>query len=156
MKDIINIWVQNKPGVLGKISSICRRRRFNIEAITAGQTHIKDLTLVTLVVKGSRVDQVINQINKLIEVVKIEKVDPDKVNTRELLLIRKKTRRNDRELLDYIEKNGYCKVLEKNKNETVLEVTTNHISANKIAAKVNSKDIRELVRTGLTTIKKIK
>lgn len=154
-KDIINIWVENRPGVLGKISSICRRRNFNIENITAGRTHIKNQTLITLVIVGAQIDQVINQINKLVEVVKIEQVDLEKVNTRELLILRILTKRSNKKLFEYIKKRGNLKILEKNKVETALEITANHINADKIVSKINNKDIKELIRTGLTSVKKI-
>ncbi len=154
-KDIINIWVENRPGVLGKISSICRRRRFNIDAITAGQTNMKDRTLITLVVSGSRVDQVINQINKLIEVVKIEQVDLGKVNIRELLILRIVAKRSNKELFEYIKKHGNLKILEKIKKETILEITTNHMEADRIVSKIKNKDVLELIRTGLTAVRKI-
>ncbi len=153
-KEIINIWVENRPGVLGKISSICRRRNFNIETITAGKTHIKDRTLITLVVRGTRMDQVINQINKLIEVVKIEQVDLRKVNVRELLILRILSKGFNKVLAQYIEKRGNLNILEKNKKEIVLEITTTHINVDKIISKIKNKNILELVRTGLTTVKK--
>jgi acetolactate synthase-1/3 small subunit len=154
-RDIINIWVENRPGVLGKISSICRRRNFNIETITAGRTHIKDQTLITLVVVGAQINQVINQINKLIEVVKIEQVDLSQVNIRELLILRIVNKRSNKKLFEYIKKRGNLKILEENKAETVLEITTNHINADKIVLKIDNKDINELIRTGLTAVKKI-
>lgn len=154
-RDIINIWVENRPGVLGKISSICRRRNFNIETITAGRTHIKNQTLITLVVVGAQIDQVINQINKLIEVVKIEQVDLKLSDVRELLILRIVNRRSNKNLFEYIKKRGNLKILAKNKLETVLEITANHINADKIVSKINNKDIKELIRTGLTAVKKI-
>lgn len=154
-KDIINIWVENRPGVLGKISSICRRRNFNIETITAGRTHIKDQTLITLVVIGAQIDQVINQIDKLIEVVKIEQVDLKKVNVRELLILRILNKKSNKALFEYIKKIGNLKILEKNKKETVLEITTTHVNADRIVSKIKDKDILELIRTGLTAVKKI-
>lgn len=154
-KDIINIWVENKPGVLGKISSICRRRSFNIETITAGKTHIKDRTLITLEINGTRIDQVINQINKLVEVVKIEQVDLEEVNVRELLILRILSKGFNKSLSQYIRKKGNLNILEKNKKEIVLEITTSHMNADKIIAKIKNKNILELVRTGLTTVKRI-
>ena len=155
-RDIINIWVENRPGVLGKISSICRRRNFNIETITAGRTHIKNQTLITLVVVGAQIDQVINQINKLIEVVRIEQVDLDRANVRELLILRIVNKRPNKKLFEYIKKRGNLKILEKNKLETVLEITANHVNADKIVSKINNEDIKELIRTGLTAVRRIK
>jgi len=153
--DIINIWVENKPGILGKISSICRRRNFNIENVTAGKTHIKNQTLITLVVRGAQIDQVINQIDKLIEVVKIEQVDLSRVNVRELLILRILNKKSNKKLFEYIRKKSNLKILEKNKEETVLEITTTHINADRIVSKIKNKDIKELIRTGLTAVKKI-
>lgn len=154
-KDIINIWVENKPGVLGKISSICRRRNFNIETITAGKTHVKDRTLITLVVVGTRIDQVVNQINKLVEVVKIEQVNLKEVNVRELLIIKILSKGFNKNLSQYIRNRGNLNILEKNKEEVVLEITASHIDADKIIGRIKNKNILELVRTGLTTVKKI-
>ncbi|MEM3553317.1 MAG: acetolactate synthase small subunit, partial [Candidatus Bathyarchaeia archaeon] len=82
--------VENKPGVLYRISNMFRRRNFNIESIVVGASEIKDLARMTITVKGDEytVEQIVKQLQKLIDVIKVTKLDPNKSVIRELALIK--------------------------------------------------------------------
>jgi acetolactate synthase-1/3 small subunit len=87
---VIAALVENKPGVLHSVSNMFRRRGFNIESITVGRTEQEDLSRMTITVKGDEktLEQIIKQMNKLIDVVKVSQLEPENIVTRELALIK--------------------------------------------------------------------
>ena len=93
MEHYISTLVENKPGVLQKVTSLISRRGYNIESITVGECEFPELARMVFVVKGDEkvLEQVTKQLNKLVEVVKIKDLDPDNSVRRELSLIKVKT-----------------------------------------------------------------
>ena len=78
---VISVLVENKPGVLRLIANLFRRRNFNIESITVGATEQKDLARITITVNADEktLDQVVKQLAKLIDVVKVAELDPTSI-----------------------------------------------------------------------------
>lgn len=87
---VIAALVEHKPGVLHNMASMFRRRGFNIESISVGPVEHKDLARMTITVKGDEktVEQVVKQLNKLIDVVKVSRLDPTNIVTREMALVK--------------------------------------------------------------------
>ena len=87
---VIAALVENKPGVLHGVSNMFRRRGFNIESISVGPTETKGLSRMTIAAKGDEktIEQVVKQMNKLVDVVKVNQLDPANVVTRELALVK--------------------------------------------------------------------
>jgi len=87
---VVSAIVENKPGVLHSVSNLFRRRNFNIESITVGPTEQKDLARITITVTADEktLDQVVKQLDKLVDVVKVAELDPNSIVTRELALIK--------------------------------------------------------------------
>jgi len=87
---VIAALVENKPGVLHSVANMFRRRDFNIESITVGGTEQEDLSRMTITVNGDEktLEQVVKQMSKLIDVVKVSRLEPENIVTRELALIK--------------------------------------------------------------------
>jgi len=87
---VIAALVENKPGVLHSIATMFRRRGFNIESITVGHTEQKGIARMTITVNGDAktLEQVIKQMHKLIDVVKVSGLEPENIVTRELALVK--------------------------------------------------------------------
>jgi acetolactate synthase-1/3 small subunit len=87
---VIAALVENKPGVLHSVANMFRRRDFNIESITVGRTEQEDISRMTITVKGDEktLEQVVKQMSKLIDVVKVSRLEPENIVTRELALIK--------------------------------------------------------------------
>ena len=87
---VIAALVENKPGVLHSVSNMFRRRGFNIESITVGHTEQKGLTRMTITTSGDEktLEQITKQMNKLIDVVKVNQLEPESIVTRELALVK--------------------------------------------------------------------
>ena len=87
---IISIIVEHKPGVLYIVSNLFRRRGFNIDNISVGPAEEVGLARMTIMVRGDdrTIEQVVKQLNKLIDVLKVTRLNPEYIVTRELALIK--------------------------------------------------------------------
>ena len=95
---ILVLLVENETGVLNRITSLMRRRRFNIESISAGHTAKKGLTRITIVVNTEKinVEQVMKQLYKIIPVIKIEDVTHENIFAAEVVLAKVKADKKNR------------------------------------------------------------
>ena len=86
---IISTLVENKPGVLQKVAGLFRRRDFNIDSITVGQSEVDGLARMVITVNDDEkiLEQVTKQLNKLVDVIKIKDITDNSVK-RELCLIK--------------------------------------------------------------------
>ena len=89
-RHIIMALVEDKPGVLHRVSSLIRRRGFNIDTITVGATETKGVSRITLTMAGDEklVEQVVKQLSKLIDVVKVTRLRPEGAVVRELAMVK--------------------------------------------------------------------
>ena len=87
---ILSVLVNNHPGLLAKVSGLFSRRNFNIESLAVGVCEIPDCSRITIVVNGDEdtLDQVAKQLDKLIDVIKIERIPQKQSVKRELVLIK--------------------------------------------------------------------
>ena len=85
---ILSVLVEDKPGVLARISSTISRRGFNINSLSVGPTNIDGRSKMTIVTELESVEQVKKQLNKLINVIKIVELDPDNTIESEVLLMK--------------------------------------------------------------------
>ena len=88
MNHVISVLVENKPGVLARISSMFARRGFNIHSLAVGPTADRGLSRITLVVDGPEMEQVIKQLYKLVHTVKVTELDSADTVEREVMLLR--------------------------------------------------------------------
>src|ERR671917_264761 len=86
----LSVLVENKSGVLARVSALFSRRAFNIESLAVGPTENPDLSRMTIVVdaESQPLEQITKQLNKLIEVIKIVELDSSAAVQRELLLVK--------------------------------------------------------------------
>lgn len=83
-------WLEDKPGVLNRVTGLFGRRNFNIESLTVGHSEAKGISRMTFVARGSERDlnQVETQLDKLINVVHIADVTQEPTVVREMALIK--------------------------------------------------------------------
>lgn len=93
MKHTIVVTVENKFGVLARISGLFSSRGYNIDSLTVGETQDKKISRMTIVVKGDDkiLEQVINQLNKLIDVIEVKDMKKGTYVGRELALVKVKS-----------------------------------------------------------------
>jgi acetolactate synthase I/III small subunit len=86
----VSALVENKPGVLFRVTNLFRARSFNIESITVGSTEQQDLSRMTITTNSDEktLDQLVKQLRKLIDIIEVKVLDTDKTVYRELALIK--------------------------------------------------------------------
>lgn len=152
---VIAALVENKPGVLHSVANMFRRRGFNIESITVGPVEQEELSRMTITVNGDEktLEQVVKQLSKLIDVVKVSRLEPENIVTRELALIKVNIPDN-KSRSDVIN----CaevfrgRVVDVSPESLTMEITG---TSDKIDAFLNlmrTYGIMELARTGLTAL----
>ena len=85
---VLSVLVEDKPGVLARVSSMFARRGFNIHSLAVGPAAEPGNSLMTVVVSAAEIEQVVKQLRKLINTIKITELDPAESVERELMLIR--------------------------------------------------------------------
>lgn len=150
MNHIISVLVENKSGVLAKISGLFSRRGFNIESLAVGPTDDEKISRITIVVNAEEhsIEQIIKQLYKLINVIKIQELDPSNIVERELVLIKvnadSKTRPEILEIVSVFRAN----IVDVAKKTIMIEITGNSRKVKGLEELLRPFGILELVRTG--------
>jgi len=145
------VLVENKPGVLSRVSGLFTRRGFNIESLAVGTCEEPDMSRMTIVVKGddAQVEQVIKQLNKLIDVVKVSDITENETVDRELALIKVtaeagSTRAEVMQIADIFR----AQIVDVGAKTVVLEVTGGSSKIDALENLLGQYGVKELVRTG--------
>lgn len=142
--------VEDKPGVLNRVSSLFRRRNFNIESIAVGHSEQPNLSRMTIVVDGdsAKVEQVRKQMDKIVEVVKIIDITDDEPVARELALIKVKatpaTRSEIIQIVDIFRAN----IVDVSIDSLMVEVTGDQDKIDSLLELLRGFGIKEMARTG--------
>ncbi len=87
-KHTIVALVQDRPGVLSRVSGLVRRRGYNIESLAVGHSEQPEISRLTIVVESEDVEQVVKQLYRLIEVIKVSDVTFDPTVEREMAVVK--------------------------------------------------------------------
>ncbi|WP_202320485.1 acetolactate synthase small subunit [Archaeoglobus neptunius] len=149
MKHTIAVLVENKPGVLARAASLFRRRGFNIESLTVGTTEREDISRMTIVVEGDNrvVEQVIKQLNKLIETIKVSEISEGSVE-RELCLIRVHAPPEKRGEIVELTNIFRARIVDVSRDSFIIEVTGDGDKITAFIDLMRQYGIKELARTG--------
>ena len=151
MNHIISVLVENKSGVLAKISGLFSRRGFNIESLAVGPTEDEKIARITIVVNTDEesVEQVTKQLHKLINVLKIQKLDPDYSVQRELVLVKVNTENKNRAEILEIANIFRANVVDVTKSSIMFELTGASTKINAFEDLLKPYGILEFVSTGM-------
>ena len=150
MHHTLSVLVENKPGVLTRVTSLFARRGFNIDSLAVGPTEDETLSRITLVVSAADtpLEQITKQLHKLINVIKIQDLDPAESIDRELVLIKVNAAPERRHEIIEIANVFRAKIIDVGRNSLTIEATG---AADKIRAMEDlfrAYGIKELARTG--------
>jgi acetolactate synthase-1/3 small subunit len=150
MQHTLSVLVENKPGVLTRVASLFARRGFNIDSLAVGVTEDPTLSRITIVVGGDdvRLEQVAKQLHKLINVIKIQDLDPREMVDRDLVLFKVNAPADRRHEIIEIANVFRAKIVDVGKNTVTIEATG---ASDKLAAMedlLRAYGIKELARTG--------
>ena len=149
-KHIITALVQDKPGVLNRVSSMFRRRGFNIASLAVGHSEDQALSRMTFVVEGDDevVERVTKNLNKLIDVIKVSDISDQNSVARELALIRVTasvhTRSEIMQIVDIFRAN----IVDVAPDSLIIEVTGDEEKVDSLHNLLRSFGLTELMRTG--------
>ena len=150
MEHIISVLVENKFGVLAHIAGLFSGRGFNIDSLAVGETQDATVSRMTIVVKGDDtvVEQILKQLNRLVDVIRVDDLSEEKHIERELMLLKLSTSVKSRSELIEIADIFRTKIVDVQQASITIEAAG---SSDKLAALIDMVrpfGIKELVRTG--------
>jgi acetolactate synthase-1/3 small subunit len=150
MKHTLVVLVEDKPGVLNRVSSLFRRRGFNIDSIAVGHTETPGFSHMTIVVDGSAtlVEQARKQLSKIIEVVKVTDITGESTIHRELALIKVKAGSTTRSEIIQIVDIFRASIVDVAADSLMIEVTGDEDKIESLCNLLRGYGIKELARTG--------
>lgn len=154
-KHILSVLVNNQMGVLSRVAGLFSRRGYNIESLSVGVTEDKNVSRMTLVVdcEDSTITQIINQVDKLVDVIRICELKDDAVY-RELGLIKIDAKHDKRAEIIQIANIFRARVIDIANNALILEVTGDQGKVSALISMLEEYGIKEVIRTGLTAIER--
>jgi acetolactate synthase-1/3 small subunit len=149
-KHILTILTENKPGVLTRIAGLFARRGFNIDTLAVGPTDDPKMARFTITVDGALhpIDQVVKQLHKLVNVIKIRDLEPEETVARELALFKVAADGAVRGEVMQIAEIFRGKVVDLTKRSITIEVTGTDDKIEAFERMVRPFGLIEMVRTG--------
>lgn len=151
MRNVLSVFVKNQPGVLVRVASMFSRREFNIESLSVGVTQSPEHSRITVVVSGDAgfVDQMIKQLEKLPDVVAVQRLDASSSVFRGMTMIKVKADDNNR--LDVLKMAELFRVhvIDVQPTTLVFEITGDDSKVTAFMRLISPYGILEVIRTGL-------
>jgi acetolactate synthase-1/3 small subunit len=154
---IISVLVENKPGVLYGVSNLFRRRNFNIESITVGRSEHDGIARMTITVNEDEktILQVVKQVAKLVDVFKVEELEPGNFVMRELALIKvnSPTPKERSDIINCVEV-FRGRVIDVSMDSLTVEITGTPDKIDAFLNLMKTSGVIELARTGITALER--
>ena len=150
----LSVLVENRPGVLARISGLVARRGYNIESLAVGPTERPELSRITLQVgveNAQFLEQITKQLNKLVEVLKIVELEEASVR-RELVLIKLKADPSTRSQIIEIVQLFRGKTVDVQNESLTIEATGSPDKLDALLEMLRPYGVRELVQSGLVAL----
>ena len=150
------VHVENKPGVLTRVSSLFRRRAFNIDSLTVGRTEKPEVSRMTITVDAD-VDQakrIEASLYKLVNVLLVENITNDPMISRDLALIKISTNQETRGQVLQLAQVFRARVLDVAIDSITVEITGNEEKIDRLLEMLTSYGVLEMVRTGIVAMRR--
>ncbi|GAB3120728.1 acetolactate synthase small subunit [Streptomyces calidiresistens] len=153
-KHTLSVLVENKPGVLARITSLFSRRGFNIDSLAVGTTEHPEISRITIVVgvEDLPLEQVTKQLNKLVNVLKIVELDPASAVRRELVLVKVRADNDSRSRIIEIVQLFRAKTVDVSPEAVTVEATGSSEKLEAMLRMLEPFGIKELVQSGTIAI----
>jgi acetolactate synthase-1/3 small subunit len=154
MRHTISVLMNNRFGVLSRVSGLFSSRGFNIESLNVAETSDPKVSCMTIVTKGddAKIEQVTKQLNKLVDVIKVIDLTNESFVDRELLLIKMNAEARVREEILRIVDLFRAKVVDVSTNNYTIEVTGDEGKITGFLDMLSPLGIKEIVRSGRIAI----
>ncbi len=156
MKQTLSVLVENRAGVLNRITSLFSRRAFNIDSLAVGVTDDPTLSRITIIVDSgnSVVEQVEKQLNKLVEVVKVRRLDEQTMIGRELMIVKVSATKHTREQIMTICNICGAKVADISPTSMTMELSDTPDRVSNFEDLMRPFNILEVARTGIIALQR--
>ena len=149
MRHTLAVLVENRPGVLSHVAGLFARRGYNIESLVVGETEDKTVSRITLVVEGDErvIEQVSKQLNKQIEVIKVNDITNEQTVDRQMLLVKVTADQAARQEILQLMEIFRCRVVDIGRRSLIIEATGDEGKIEAVIQSLRPFGIKELVRT---------
>jgi acetolactate synthase I/III small subunit len=149
-KHTIVALVADRPGVLNRMASLFRRRGFNIDSIAVGHSETPHLSRMTIVAEGSdnQVEQIRKQVEKIIDVIRVQDISGMDIVSRELALIKVKASAETRSEIMQIVDIFRAKIVDVSVDSVMVEATGDEEKLSSLYNLLKPFGIKEMTRTG--------
>lgn len=156
MKQTISVLVENRAGVLNRITSLFSRRAFNIDSLAVGVTDDPSISRITIIVDSgnSVVEQVEKQLNKLVEVIKVRTLEESSMIGRELMILKVSANSKTRGNIMTICQICGAKVADLSPTSMTMELSDTPDRVNAFEEMMRPFNILEVARTGMIALQK--
>jgi acetolactate synthase-1/3 small subunit len=158
MRHVISILVENEPGVLSRVSALFSGRGFNIESLNVAESLDPTISRMTLITSGNEqiIEQIIKQLNKLVNVVKVMDLTGSDFVDREMILVRVRAEATSRAEVLRILEIFRGRVVDVSPKSYTLEITGDEKKIQAVVELLTPFGILEIVRTGKVAIMRAK
>ncbi len=156
MRSVIAVYVENKFGVLARVSGMFMRRGFNIDSLTVGETDDPAYSRITVTLNGDDYvrEQLVNQLYKLHNVKRVKLLESEKSVERELMLIKVKNTPENRSEVIAATEIYRAKVIDYNTDTMCVEVTGEPLKIKAFIDVMKPLGIVEMCRTGVVSLER--
>lgn len=151
MRHILSVLVENKPGVLSRVTGLVSRRGFNIDSLSVGPTEDPTMSRITIIVNADELgyEQLNKQLNKLISVFKITDLTDQAAIDRELVLFKVNAAPERRSELIEIASIYQAKIVDVGRQSLTIEATGTDEALRDMEDLLRAYGIKEVTRTGM-------
>lgn len=153
MKRIISLTVMNRPGVLNRITNLFSKRNYNIESISVGHTETEGVSRITCVLQVDNdriIEQITKQLNKQIDILKVQDITDQSIVARELALIKVLATPQTRNEIYTLIEPFRASIIDVSKDSLSIQITGESEKIEAFIELIKPYGIKELARTGTT------
>ena len=153
---IYSVLVENRAGVLSHVVGLFSARGFNIDSLAVGETEDPTMSRITLVTRGDQrtLEQIKKQLNKLIDVIKVQDLSEEEFVDRELMLVTLRNAPEVKEALDSLKAHFRLEIVDENPKLTTVECTESREKRKKLFEELKKLGIVEIAQTGAVALSK--
>ena len=152
----MSVLVENRSGVLSHVVGLFSARGFNIDSLAVGETEDPTMSRITLVSQGDArtIEQIKKQLNKLIDVIKVQDLTEEEFIDRELMLVKIKNTPKTGEILAELKNRYQLRIIEENPKVVTIECTETPENSAKLFESFKNAGILEIAKTGTVALSK--
>ncbi|MGD8366033.1 MAG: acetolactate synthase small subunit [Desulfobacterales bacterium] len=153
-KHVVTMLVENEPGVTARVSGLFASRNYNIETICGAPTANSKMSRITITTEADpdRMEQIIKQLRRLVNVIKVRDMTGENAVRREMALICVQARKKDREEIRKLAETFRAKIVDTGASHFILEITGRYDKINALIRLLEPFGIKKLTRSGILAL----